>query len=157
VQQSVQPRVVDRSHRGAPLPEITVRDAAGEELGLPSLTGKPALINLWATWCAPCVAELPTLNSIASRADLNLEVVTISQDAGEPEKVEAFLDQRGLAQLPAWLDPESNVSFHYGAGMLPTSILYDAGGREVWRYAGEKDWTSEDALKLLAEAGVTGK
>jgi thiol-disulfide isomerase/thioredoxin len=136
VQQSVQPRVVDRSHRGAPLPEITVRDAAGEELGLPSLTGKPALINLWATWCAPCVAELPTLNSIASRADLNLEVVTISQDAGEPEKVE---------------------SFHYGAGMLPTSILYDAGGREVWRYAGEKDWTSEDALKLLAEAGVTGK
>jgi len=141
----------DRSHKGKPLPELTVSDPQGGKLDLKSLKGKPVLINLWATWCAPCVVELPMLEEIATRADMNLEVVTISQDSGEPDKVRSFLEKRGLARLPAWLDPENDVSFHYGVSTLPTTILYDAQGREVWRFAGDLDWTGKQAAALLQE------
>lgn len=145
---------LDRSKRGADLPPITVQDASGKTLALASLKGKPVLINLWATWCAPCVVELPTLNAIANRADLNLAVVTISQDMANTEKVQPFLDQRGLAQLPAWLDTKGDLAFHYGADTLPATILYDAAGKEVWRFMGERDWRSEESMALLAEGGA---
>lgn len=143
---------LDRSHKGEPLPAITLKDAGGVEWKLASLTGKPLLINLWATWCAPCVTELPTLNALGNRADLNLRVVTVSQDMGEPEKVQAFLDDRGFAQLPSVLDPESDLAAHYKVGTLPTTVLYDSEGKEVWRYAGGNEWTSDAAMKLLTEA-----
>lgn len=138
------------------MPDITVHDATGEELALGSLKGKPVLVNLWATWCAPCVKELPTLNSLSNRADLNLEVVTVSQDIGEPDAVQRFLDQRGLAQLPAWIDVDGTLPAQYRIEGLPATILYDASGKEVWRYLGDRDWTSDASMKLLAEGGALG-
>ena len=142
---------LDRSHKGSALPGVVVKDPQGRELKLASLKGKPLLINLWATWCAPCIAELPTLNAISTRADLNLQVVTISQDIGDPAKVQAFLDQRGFAQLSAWIDAKGDLAFHYGVQTLPATIYYDAEGREVWRYIGGMDWGGTEAAKLLAE------
>jgi thiol-disulfide isomerase/thioredoxin len=145
---------LDRAHAGKPLPDLTFTDPDGEELALASLAGTPFIINLWATWCAPCVAELPTLNQLASRADLNLGVVTISQDMGDPKDVMAFLDERGLAQLPAWIDANGALPAHYGFQTLPATIAYDASGKEVWRFIGERDWTDEESMELLAEAGA---
>ncbi len=142
---------LDRAHKGSALPDITVKDPEGHELKLPSLKGKPLLINLWATWCAPCIAELPTLNAMANRADLNLQVVTVSQDMSDPAKVQAFLDQHGFAQLPAWLDPKGDLASHYGVQTLPTTIYYDAAGREVWRYTGGMNWSGAEATAMLAE------
>lgn len=144
--------MLDRTHKGSALPTLTLKDPQGSALSMPSLKGKPTLINLWATWCAPCIAELPTLNAMSNRADLDLQVVTVSQDMGEPEKVQAFLDQRGFAQLPAWLDSKGDLAFHYGVQTLPATIYYDATGREVWRYTGGMDWSGAEAGKLLAEA-----
>ncbi len=145
--------MLDRSHKGDELPPFTLADPQGQQLRMPGLKGKPVLVNLWATWCAPCIAELPTLNALAGRADTGLTVLTISQDMGDAAKVEAFLKQRGFAQLPAWLDPKGDLAFHYGVQTLPATILYDAEGREVWRYTGGKDWAGAEAAKLLAEAG----
>jgi thiol-disulfide isomerase/thioredoxin len=142
---------LDRSHKGNELPPFTLADPEDEKLSLPSLKGKPVLINLWATWCAPCIAELPTLQAISNRADMNVAVVTVSQDTGDPAKVRMFLDQRGFAQLPAWLDPKGDLAFHYQVQTLPTSIYYDAGGREVWRFIGGRDWSSADTAALFAE------
>jgi thiol-disulfide isomerase/thioredoxin len=116
------------------------------------LKGQPVLVNLWATWCAPCVKELPTLNAIANRADVGIEVVTVSQDMGDAAAVQRFLDERGLAQLPAWLDSEGALPARYGVQALPMTVLYDAEGKEVWRWLGDRDWTSEESLKLLSEA-----
>ncbi|MGE3691453.1 MAG: TlpA family protein disulfide reductase [Novosphingobium sp.] len=144
---------LDRSHKGSELPDIIVT-GNGQELRLTSLKGKPTLINLWATWCAPCIAELPTLNAISNRADLNLRVVTISQDTGDPAKVQTFLDQRGFAQLPAWIDAKGDLPIHYAAPSLPVSIYYDANGREVWRYAGGRDWGDDETRALLTEGGT---
>jgi len=143
---------IDRSHKGSPLPTLALSDPAGLKLALPSLKGKPALINLWATWCAPCIAELPTLNSISNRADMNVRIVTVSQDMGEPDKVQTFLDQKGFAQLPAWLDPKGDLAALYQVQTLPTSILYDSNGLEVWRFTGGRDWGSAESAALFAEA-----
>ena len=143
---------LDRTHKGSAIPDFALKDPEGAELKLPSLKGKPLLINLWATWCAPCIAELPTLQAIAGRADMNVQVVTVSQDMGDPVKVRAFLDSRGFAQLPAWLDAKGDLAFHYGVQTLPATIYYDAAGRELWRYTGGMDWSGAEAAKLLAEA-----
>lgn len=140
----------DRSKKGSPLPAFTVKDPAGRTLDLTSLSGQPVLINLWATWCAPCVKELPTLETLAAAG--KVRVVTVSQDAGEPNKVASFLEDKNTRRLEPWLDPENNLAFHYGTGTLPTSVLYDANGREVWRFVGESDWSSAASAALIAEA-----
>lgn len=140
----------DRSHRGSALPDMTFSDPEGNKLALGSLKGKPLLINLWATWCAPCVKELPTLDALAARGQVR--VLTVSQDSGEPAKVAAFLKDKGLTHLQPWLDPDNNLAFHYGGGNLPMTLLYDSAGREVWRFAGEHDWAAPGTASLLAEA-----
>jgi thiol-disulfide isomerase/thioredoxin len=143
---------IDRSHKGSQMPELVFHDAAGKELRLSSLAGKPVLINLWATWCGPCVAELPTLAKLATLQG-GPQVVTISQDMGDPGKVAAFLAERKLGALPGWLDPENTASDHYKVTTLPTTIYYDAKGRELWRYVGGHDWGDAEAAKMFAEAG----
>jgi hypothetical protein len=67
--------------------------------------------------------------------------------------VDAFLDKNKLADLEVWHDPKMALSSATAAEVLPTTILYDAKGREVWRYVGDLDWTGEEAARLLAEAG----
>ncbi|MBU3993858.1 MAG: TlpA family protein disulfide reductase [Alphaproteobacteria bacterium] len=141
---------IDRTHQGSALPDLTFADPSGKKLSLASLKGKPLLINLWATWCAPCVKELPTLEALAASG--KVRVLTVSQDSGEPAKVAEFMNGRGLAHLQPWLDPDNDLAFHYNAGILPTTVLYDGAGREVWRFVGEQDWNGAESAKLLAEA-----
>jgi thiol-disulfide isomerase/thioredoxin len=140
----------DHSHQGSELPDFTFKDAAGGEIQLKQLKGKPLLINLWATWCAPCVAELPALDRLAARGQIR--VLTVSQDMAQPEKIAPFMGQLGVTRLGAWLDPANELAFHYGGVSLPTSILYDARGREVWRVIGPREWDDAESAALLAEA-----
>ncbi|WP_229735510.1 TlpA family protein disulfide reductase [Novosphingobium marinum] len=143
--------VIDRSRAGQPIPDFTVSTADGESLSLPSLRGKPVLLNLWATWCAPCVVELPTLDEVAAKRGEELKVLTVSQDTGRASGVADFLREKGGDNLEAWLDPENQLSFHYATGTLPTTVLYDAQGREVWRYVGGMEWNDAKAAEMLAE------
>jgi thiol-disulfide isomerase/thioredoxin len=144
---------LDPSHKGDALPDVTVKDPAGRSLKLADLKG-PVLINLWATWCAPCVTELPQLDKLAAERGDKLKVVTVSQDMGDGTKVAEFLKGKGLTRLEPWLDPQNDLAFKYGGGNLPTTILYDASGREVWRFLGGHDWTGAETGKILAEGGV---
>lgn len=146
------PGVLDRRNKGSELPDFTLTDQSGRTLRLAELKGKPVLINLWATWCAPCVVELPMLDKIAAEQGDALRVLTVSQDMQQTEKVAPFLAGRGATRLEPWLDPQNDLAFHYGTGTLPTTILYDAQGRELWRYVGGNDWTSAEARKLIGEA-----
>ncbi len=143
---------IDRSNKGRQLPEFTVKDHAGRELRLASLKGKPLLINLWATWCAPCIAELPMLDKLAGQRGDALKVLTVSQDMAKTEQVAPFLAQRGFSHLEGWLDPEGDLAAQNSVQTLPTTIYYDAGGREVWRIVGGHDWSSAETTRLLAEA-----
>ncbi|WP_235982104.1 TlpA family protein disulfide reductase [Novosphingobium aerophilum] len=141
----------DHTNAGTPLPNLSFTDPTGRELALESLAGRPVLINLWATWCAPCVKELPTLEALAGSGAVR--VVTVSQDSGDPAKVAAFLKDKGLKRLQPWLDPNNDLAFHYNGGTLPMTVLYDSEGKEVWRFTGENDWSSPETRALLAEAG----
>lgn len=143
---------VDRSGAGQPAPDIAFLDPDGEQVSLASFAGKPLLLNLWATWCAPCVAEMPTLDALAARED-DLQVLAVSQDFPEVEtEVTVFFAERGLGHLEPYRDPELGMMTGLAASTLPTTILYDAGGREVWRMVGAFDWDGAEAAKLIAEA-----
>lgn len=145
---------VDRSHEGAAIPAVTVLDPRGSEIGLDRVGGRPLLVNLWATWCAPCVKELPTLQAMSDRNRGALVVLPVSQDDGPQASVAAFLKGHKLT-FAAYQDPKMALSAALGPDtVLPTTILYDASGKEVWRYVGDLDWTSPEAAKLLAEGAA---
>ena len=146
---------VHRDNRGKEGPAAVFNDPDGNETSLKDFKGKPILVNLWASWCAPCVKELPTLDKLAAAQGDKLNVVAISQDFGPHASVEAFLKEHKIVTLDSYQDPKMAWSGALGPDtVLPTSILYDAKGREVWRYVGDQDWTGPEAAKLLAEGGV---
>ncbi|MGE5561971.1 MAG: TlpA family protein disulfide reductase [Bacillota bacterium] len=145
---------VDRSHKGQAAPATSFNDPDGNATSLKTFAGKPTLVNLWATWCAPCVKELPTIDRLAKAEDGKLNIVAISQDMAPQASVEAFLKEHQIANLDSYHDPKMALSGALNAEVLPTSILYDANGKEVWRYVGDQDWTTAAAAKLLAEGGV---
>jgi thiol-disulfide isomerase/thioredoxin len=144
---------IDRSHKGSRLPDFTLSDPKGNRLPLASLAGTPVLLNLWATWCAPCVAEMPALDALAAQRKDSLRVVTVSQDMAGADKVVPFFAQHGLGHLEPWLDPGNDLGFHFGGAQLPTTVYYDAQGREVWRMIGGHDWSAPDTARLLDEVG----
>jgi len=145
---------IDRGHKGEPMPMVKFKDPDGGDFDLSKFKGKPVLVNLWASWCAPCLKELPTLQELeAAQADEGkLGVIAISQDMGPQGSVEAFLAERDIGRFAAFHDAEMKLTDALGIQVMPTTILYDAQGTEVWRYVGDLDWTGADAAKLLAEA-----
>lgn len=141
---------VHRADSGKPVPDIALRDADDRPASLADI-GEPLLVNLWASWCAPCVKELPTLQALG-RSPGAPRVIAVSQDMAPRGSVDAFLARHGLEQIEAWHDPRMALSGALGAQVLPTTILYDSKGREQWRYVGDLDWAGAEAKKLLAEA-----
>ncbi len=143
---------IDRSHAGEAMPDAVLA-ASGTTTELAELSGVPMVVNLWATWCAPCVEELPTLDNLARAQGDSIAVVAVSQDIGSDADGPAqFLATRGWTNLTALHDPENALGLRYG-GALPTTILFDAAGRETARVIGPLDWTGPVAARLIAEAG----
>jgi hypothetical protein len=105
------------------------------------------------------VKELPTLNAVARSHDKDgsLGVIAVSQDMGPQGSVEAFLAKLKVDDLGAYHDPKMALSGALNAQVLPTTVLFDAQGREVWRYVGDLDWTGPEAAKVLAEATASAK
>ena len=150
------PKGVHRDFRGKSAPEATFNDPDGKLVKLADFKGKPVLVNLWASWCAPCVKELPTLDELARSG--RIQVVTVSQDNGPHASVVAFLKEHQIGTLKSYQDPNMGLSGALGPDtVLPTSILFDANGKEVWRYVGDQDWMSADAAKLVSEASAVSK
>ena len=142
---------IDLSHRGEAAPSVGFRDPDGGDVDLASFRGKPLLVNLWASWCAPCVKELPTLDRLAIARDGELSVIAVSQDMASQTSVKAFLETHGIASLGAFHDPEMGLTSALGVQVMPTTVLYDPAGKEIWRFTGDFDWTGAEASKLLAE------
>src|SRR5690606_9105282 len=145
---------LDRSFAGTAMPEVELSDPEGATLATAELRGKPVLVNLWATWCVPCVTEMPLLDRLAGELGDSVRVLTVSEDLTGAEAVEPFFAERDLAHLPRWMDPENDFAVAFGGGTaLPLTVLYDAAGKEVWRVVGGYDWGSLEARALIGEAG----
>jgi len=142
---------LSRANAGKPAPDTVFTDPDGEEVSIADFAGKPVLVNLWASWCVPCVKELPTLEKLHESQDA-VRVISISQDMGPAASVAAFLDKHKVGEFAAYQDSTMALSGALGAEILPTSVLYDAKGKEIWRFVGDLDWTGPEAAKLLAEA-----
>ncbi len=142
---------LDISHRGEAAPNVSFEGPHGESTTIASFRGKPLLVNLWATWCGPCVAEMPTLDALSARRAEKLQVIVVSQDGEGRVKVGPWWAQRSFARLKPYLDPKSNLGFAFATGMVPTTVLYDGEGREVWRVIGSMNWDGPRANTLLAE------
>jgi len=145
---------VDRSKKGKPAPAAIFKDPDGGDISIAQFKGVPVLVNLWATWCGPCIKELPTLDKLAAShaADGRLGVIAVSQDTAEQKAVKDFLVNLGVKDVGAYHDQAMALTTALGVDVMPTTVLYGSDGKEIWRFVGDLDWTGAEAQKLLSEA-----
>ncbi len=131
----------------ATLPPAALVDAAGTAHDIADFAGTGLVINLWATWCVPCVAELPALAGLAARVQpAGILVIPASSDRGGAPVVVAYYRKHGIEGLPVWLDPRGAAARAWGARGIPTTLILDRQGRERARLEGAADWASEAAV-----------
>ena len=132
------------------LPAIKFVDAKGEARSLADWKGKTVLLNLWATWCAPCRKEMPDLDKLqAELGGATFEVVALGVDRGGVKAAEKFLEQVGTKRLALYVDGTAKMANELRVIGLPATLLIDAQGREVGRLLGPADWASDDAKALI--------
>ncbi len=133
-----------------PLPEVSFTDAAGNALTLGDFRGRVVLLNFWATWCAPCMREMPSLDRLeAALGGPRFEVVALSQDRGGAAVVDKIFARLGIRRLGRYFDPTLHGAVALGVVGLTTTILIDARGYELGRMVGPAEWDSDAALHLI--------
>lgn len=131
-----------------PLPHLELEDGDGRRFGLATLATRPALVNFWASWCLPCVAELPALERLKqSRTDL--AVLAVSLDRMGKGAVETAYRRIGVTGLGILVDRERAAGEKLAVPVLPTTLLLGADGRERARFVGAAEWDGPDARRLL--------
>lgn len=129
------------------------KDADGKTIDMSNWKGRVALVNLWATWCGPCRAEMPHLAKLqALYGSEQFEVVALSVDLKGAEASAAFLKEIKADNLALYVDQTTRAMKKLGAIGLPATILVDRNGREIGRLIGPADWAGEDAKRLIEAA-----
>lgn len=135
----------------AEVPEAAFTTADGREARLSDFRGQPMLVNFWATWCAPCREEMPSLDRLqAAFADTPFKVMTIATGRSPAPAIDRFFAETGVSHLPRHRDPDMRLARAMGVLGLPVSVVIDAEGREVGRLIGDADWSSPEAHALVA-------
>lgn len=143
---------VDISTRGQQAPAMPFVAPDGGPATLATFRGKPLMVNLWATWCAPCVSEMPTLDALAGREKDRFRLIVVSQDLAGKREVDPFFAKAKFANLQPYLDTKNVMMTALKTDVLPTTIFYDAAGKEQWRVSGAMDWNGERAKTLIEGA-----
>lgn len=131
--------------------DVTFLDAGGKELKLTSFKGRVVLLNLWATWCAPCRKEMPSLDRLQKELGSDaFEVVALAVDRTGLEAAGKFLADIKVTNLKLYADPTTRSGSALKAVGMPTTILIDKEGREVGRLSGPAEWDSEAAKALIS-------
>ena len=138
----------------AALPPITFVDANGSDHTLADFRGKGVVLNCWATWCMPCVEEMPALARLAVTVrDAGVVVLALSSDRGGAPAVERYFMDKGIKGLDVWLDPHGDAMRALGMRGIPTTLLVDHQGREQARIEGGVDWA--DAATIAQVKSLT--
>lgn len=133
-----------------PAPDISFVDADGKQHHLSEFRGRGVVVNLWATWCPPCVEEMPSLARLAKTLKPeDIAVLPLSSDRRGAKAVEAFFDKHKITGLPVLIDPHSAAMRAFKARGLPTSIVIDRQGQERARVEGSANWSAPDAVETV--------
>lgn len=132
------------------VPEITFADAVGQPKTLADYSGKVVLLNIWATWCAPCRKEMPTLDRLQAKlGGPGFEVVALSMDRKGPDAVKKFYAETGVTHLALNIDTSAKAMFTLGAVGLPMTLLIDRQGKEIGRLIGPAEWDAPDMVDFI--------
>jgi thiol-disulfide isomerase/thioredoxin len=124
--------------------------ADGSEHRLRDFLGHGMVVNMWATWCPPCVEELPSLAALSKRlAPDDIAVLPLSSDRGGAKTVQAYFQAHGISGLPVLLDPHSTAAHAWNVHGIPTSFVIDKQGRQVAKLEGSADWSTQAAAQLV--------
>jgi thiol-disulfide isomerase/thioredoxin len=140
---SVQPRP-------SPSDDATWKDSSGKILNLANFSGKVVLVNYWATWCPPCVRELPSIDRLqAQLGGDDFTIVAISIDRGGKPIARRLMKRLRLKNLALYLDPSSKSAKTLGVRSMPTTFLFDRKGREIGKLEGGAEWDDKEAIALI--------
>ena len=135
------------------VPDIAFKDANGTDVSLAKWRGKVVLLNLWATWCAPCRKEMPTLADLQRQlGSEDFEVIALSVDRKGLAASAAFLKETGSDALGLYVDQTSKALQELQALGLPVTVLIDRQGREIGRLLGPAEWNGAEAIALIKAA-----
>lgn len=137
-------------------PNFVLPDLEGQVVRMEDLRGQVIVLNIWATWCPPCIEEMPTLQELAQKMkDEDLVVLAVSQDE-EPEKVKPWVEKHDLT-FPVLLDPRAEVGYRYGVTGYPETFVVDREGRIVHHHVGFRDWSEPEVVAALDRLLETGE
>ena len=141
---------VARPRTSKPAPDFVLKDINGQTVSLEKLKGKPVLLNFWATWCAACKEEMPSMQRLHDAADKNggFHVVAISIDRSNFKKVDRYVRDMNL-KFPILLDPDQTIRKSYFVRGLPTTYLIDSDGKLKGFVSGARNWDSPASLELM--------
>ena len=142
---------------GLAAPQSAFRNLAGDEVSLSDFQGKILLVNLWATWCPPCIVELPHLDALqAGLGGEDFQVIAVSVDRGGARQVLPFMAENNLDHLEPWMDKTGEMMKAMQVRSLPVTWLVGSDGRIMGTFNGMADWNSVDARALI-RAAMAGK
>lgn len=123
----------------------------GAEMTLTDTNGKIRVVNFWATWCAPCRIEMPSLSKLQSELGSDtFEVITIASGVNNPAAMIRFFEEIGVDNLPLHKDPKQKLSREFRILGLPATVILDANSDEIARFIGDTDWSSKDAIAVIS-------
>ncbi|WP_212524936.1 TlpA disulfide reductase family protein [Actibacterium sp. MT2.3-13A] len=139
-----------------PLPDIGLVDAEGGARSLSEYRGKVVVLNFWATWCAPCRQEMPSLDRLeAELGGDDFAVVTVATGRNSVTAIRKFFDETGITRLPVLRDPNQALAREMAILGLPITVILDREGNEIARLRGDAQWDS-DSAKAILRALVSG-
>ncbi|GHA38812.1 hypothetical protein GCM10007989_38200 [Devosia pacifica] len=161
VLQAPDEKSIPASMRATSLSDLAFTNAQGEAISLAEFRGRVTLLNVWATWCAPCREEMPALDRLQQAVGSDqIKVVALSIDRTGNEAVQPFFDEINVKSLGIYLDPSMNVMEAAGVVGLPTTLLISREGIEVYRWVGPVEWDlprTANAIRLYLENGSTSQ
>ncbi|MCA6118135.1 TlpA family protein disulfide reductase [Bradyrhizobium sp. WSM 1738] len=132
-----------------PAPDTQFTDQNGQRITLGSFRGTVTVVNLWATWCAPCIKEMPSLARLAARLPDAVKVIAVSQDKGGAAAAKPFLDRVDVKGLQVYYDPSGKLFRDFGGRGMPTTFILRGDGAVVARLEGVTEWDAESVVAFL--------
>ena len=131
------------------LPNPLILDADGNMIEI-GYDEDISIINFWATWCAPCKKEMPSLNSLAQKMEHeDIRIITIASGRNSKEAIDTFFDDNNLINLKKYRDPRGRIAVKYGVTALPTTVVINPTGLEIGRIIGDIDWDTADVRSFF--------